>query len=60
MNTIKKLFRRFLCSNIIILLFFLMINFLGGIIFLKAVKTHTVDADKEIKEIAKGISQNDN
>ena len=60
MNTIKKLFRRFLCSNIIILLFFLMINFLGGIIFLKAVKTHTVDADKEIKEIAKGISQNEN
>lgn len=58
MNTIKKLFHKFLCNSIIILLLFLVINFIGGIIFLTAIKTHTVDADKEIKEIAQGISQN--
>lgn len=58
MNTINKFFRKYLCSSIIILLLFLGINFIGGIVFLTAVKTHTIDSDNEINEIAQGISQN--
>lgn len=58
MNKVNKLFRKYLWNSIIILLLFLMINFVGGIVFLTAVKTHTIDSDKEINEIAQAINQN--
>lgn len=57
MNKVNKLFRKYLWNSIIILLLFLMINFVGGIVFLTAVKTHTIDSDKEINEIAQAINQ---
>lgn len=59
MNTINKLFRKYLWNSIVILLLFLMINLVGGIVFLTAMKTHTIDSDREVNEIAQGISQND-
>lgn len=57
MNKVNKLFRKYLWNSIIILLLFLTINFVGGIVFLTAVKTHTIDSDKEINEIAQAINQ---
>ena len=59
MNTINKLFRKYLWNSIVILLLFLVINLVGGIVFLTAMKTHTIDSDREVNEIAQGISQND-
>ena len=59
MNKVNKLFRKYLWNSIIILLLFLTINFVGGIVFLTAVKTHTIDSDKEINEIAQDINQNE-
>lgn len=59
MNTINKLFRKYLWNSIIILFLFIVINFIGGIVFLAAVKTHTIDSDKEINHIVEGINKNE-
>lgn len=59
MNAINKFFRKYLWISILILVLFIVINLVGGICFLTVVKTHTIDADKEISQIAQGISQND-
>lgn len=59
MNIINNLFRKYIWNSIIILFVFLAINLMGAIIFFTAMKTHTIDADREVEEIAQGISQND-
>lgn len=58
MNTVRRLFRKYLCNSIIILVIFLLINLLGAILFLAVVKTHTIDSDREIDMIANEISLN--
>ena len=58
MNAINRFFRKYLWISILIFSLFIVINLVGGMCFLTAVKTHTIDADKEISEIARGISQN--
>lgn len=59
MSTINKLFRKYLWSSIIILLLFLVVNCIGGIVFFAAIRTHTIDSDSEVNEIAKGITQDE-
>lgn len=58
MNTINKLFRKYLWNSLKILFLFLVINCVGGIVFFSIIKMHTVDSDKEMKAIAKSIHQN--
>ena len=58
MNAINRFFRKYLWISILIFSLFIVINLVGGMCFLTVVKTHTIDADKEISEIARGISQN--
>lgn len=60
MKTIKNFFRKYLWSSILILLLFLIINFVGGIGFFTAIRMHTIDSDKEVDEIARGIERNEN
>lgn len=57
MNTVNKFFRKYLWNSILILLLFLIINLAGGILFLTAMKAHTIDSDKEVNKIAQGIRQ---
>lgn len=57
MNTVSRLFRKYLCNSVIILAFFLLINIVGGFLFLFVIRTHTIDSDREISIIAQGIRQ---